>query len=279
MDIRALSLTDAGGKGPEVRFEVETPTGVTATPASGTVVDGTQRITLSARPGAEQGFSTARIKVTSTGTAYEQPIALTVAAPGSLLAAYNNTGTSDDTGDHTEADYDGGGWSYSRQALAAAGLSPGGRGTLPSGLAFTWPTSPTGRPDNASATAQTIELPAPAAQLSFIGSAVFGNQQTQATVTYTDGTTDTVDLALTDWTLGGGGTGTVQYGNEVVARTTYRNVAGGGRDPVPTYVFATRPFQAPAGRSIASVRLPDNANVHVFALALDRGPATGAHSP
>ncbi|MFI1356728.1 GH92 family glycosyl hydrolase [Streptomyces sp. NPDC020898] len=268
VDIRALSLTGGPGKGPEVRFEVATPTGVTATPASGTVVDGNQRITLAAHPGAEQGFSTARIKVTSTDTAYEQrqPISLTVAAPGSLLAAYNNTGTSDDIGDHTEADYDGGGWSYSRQALAAAGLVPGGRGTLPSGLAFTWPTSPTGRPDNASAAARTIELPARTAQLSFIGSAVFGNRHTQATVTYTDGTTDTVDLALTDWTLGGG-TGTVQYGNEVVARTTYRNVAGAGRDPVPTYVFATRPFQAPAGRSIASVRLPADANLHVFTLA------------
>lgn len=265
VDIRALSLS-GGGTGPEVRFEVETPTGVTATPASGTLVDGVQQITLSTPPTTEQGFYEAKVKVTSTDTAYEQPISLTVAASGSLLAAYDNTGTSDDTGDHSEADYDGGGRSYSRQALAAAGLAPGGRGTLPSGLAFTWPASPTGRPDNASAAARTIQLRTPASQLSFIGSAVFGNQQTKATVTYTDGTTDTVDLALTDWTLGGG-TGTVQYGNEVVARTTYRNVSGAGRDPIPTYVFATRPFQAPAGRRIASVRLPDNANLHVFTLA------------
>ena len=102
--------------------------------------------------------------------------------------------------------------------------------------------------------------------MSFVGSAVFGNQRTRATVTYTDGTTDTVDLALTDWTFGGG-TGTVQYGNETVARTAYWNVARVGRDPVPTYVFATKPFRAPAGRSIASVRLPADANLHVFALA------------
>ncbi|WP_369029490.1 GH92 family glycosyl hydrolase [Streptomyces adonidis] len=267
VDIRALSLTGADGKAPEVRFEVETPQGVTATPASGRVVDGTRRITLAAPTTTDQGFYEARIKVTSTNTAYEQPIALTVAAPGSLLAAYNNTGTSDDTGDHTEADYDGAGWSYSRQALAAAGLTPGTRGSLPTGLAFTWPNSPPGRPDNASTTAQTLQLATPATRLSFIGSAVFGNQQAKATITYTDGTTDTTDLALTDWTLGGG-TGTVQYGNEIVARTAYRNVSGAGRDPVPTYVFATRPFQAPAGRSIASVRLPAHANVHVFTLAI-----------
>ncbi|WP_329269726.1 GH92 family glycosyl hydrolase [Streptomyces sp. NBC_01451] len=265
VDIRALSLTGAATPGPEVRFEVETPVGVTATPASGTVVDGTRRITLTAQPAAEQGFHEARIKVTSTETAYEQPIALTVAAPGSLLAAYNNTGISDDTGDHTEADYDGGGRSYSRQALTAAGLPPGTRGRLASGPTFTWPSSPPGRPDNASATSQSIRLQAPAAQLSFIGSAVFGDRRTRATVTYTDGTTDTVDLALTDWTLGGG-TGTVRYGNEVVARTAYRNVSGAGRDPVPTYVFATSPFQAPAGRRIASVRLPADTDLHIFTL-------------
>ncbi|MDX2546508.1 GH92 family glycosyl hydrolase [Streptomyces sp. WI04-05B] len=265
VDIRALSLS-AAAPGPEVRFEVETPTGMTATPASGKVVGGAQRITLAVPPTVAEGFYEARVKVTSTATAYEQPISLTVAAPGSLLAAYDNTGTSDDTGDHTEADYDGGGWSYSRQALAAAGLTPGTRGRLATGPTFTWPASPPGRPDNASATAQTIQLPPAATQLSFIGSAVFGNQRTTATVTYTDGTTDPVELALTDWTLGGG-TGTVQYGNEVVARTTYRNVSGAGRDPVGTYVFATRPFQAPAGRSIASVRLPADADLHVFTLA------------
>ncbi|NEC91209.1 GH92 family glycosyl hydrolase [Streptomyces sp. SID12501] len=266
VDVRALLLTGAATPGPEVRFEVDTPTGVTATPASGQVIDGTQRITLAAQPGVEQGFHEARIKVTSTDTAFEQPISLTVAAPGSLLAAYNNTGASDDTGDHTEADYDGGGWSYSRQALTAADLAPGARGRLATGLAFTWPASPPGRPDNASANARTIQLPTPASQLSFIGSAVFGSRRSQATVTYTDGTTDTVDLSLTDWTLGGG-TGTVRYGNEVVARTAYRNVSGAGRDPVPTYVFATSPFQAPAGRNIVSVRLPADADLHVFTLA------------
>ncbi|ELP70706.1 GH92 family glycosyl hydrolase [Streptomyces turgidiscabies] len=267
VDIRALSLTGTANRGPEVRFEVETPTGVTATPVSGRVVDGVQRITFSAPPTAGQGFHEARIRVTATDTAYEQPVALTVAAPGSLLAAYDNTGTSDDTGDHTEADYDGAGWSYSRQALEAEGLTPGTRGTLPTGMTFTWPSSPPGRPDNASAASQIIQLAAPVSRLSFVGSAAFGSRRTRATVTYTDGTTDTVDLALTDWTLGGG-TGTVQYGNEVVARTAYRNVPGAGRDPVPTYVFATRPFQAPGGRSIASVRLPANANVHVFTLAV-----------
>ncbi|MFF6994546.1 GH92 family glycosyl hydrolase [Streptomyces sp. NPDC008313] len=264
IDIRALSL--GGGAGPEVRFRVRTPEGVTASPAEGTVTDGAQRITLSAADSAEQGFYDVKVTVTSDGTSYEQPVALTVAAEGSLLAAYNNTGVSDDAGDHDEADYDGGGWSYSRQALAAAGLTPGGRGTLEGGLAYTWPNSPSGRPDNASAAGQTVELPADTTRLSFLGSAVNGNQQTRATITYGDGSTATVDLSFTDWTVGGGG-GTVQYGNEVVARTAYRNVAGADKDPVATYVFATKPYEAPAGKTVRSVKLPDNADLHVFTVA------------
>ncbi|WP_415938604.1 GH92 family glycosyl hydrolase [Streptomyces sp. 039-1] len=266
LDIRALALS--GGTGPDVRFHVDTPDGVTATPAEGTVTDGAQRITLTAADDAEQGFYDVKVTVTSADTSYAQPVALTVAAPGSLLAAYDNTGVSDDAGDHDEADFDGGGWSYSRQALADAGVTPGGRGTV-DGLTFTWPDSPPGRPDNASATGQTIQLADPAARLSFVGSAVNGNQESHATVTYTDGGTDSVDLAFTDWTVGGGG-GTVQYGNATVAKAAYRNVAGADKDPVATYVFATKPFEAPSGRTVKSVKLPDNADLHVFALAVNK---------
>ncbi|MFF3941821.1 GH92 family glycosyl hydrolase [Streptomyces phaeofaciens] len=261
--IRALSLS--GGTGPEVRFRVETPDGVTATPAEGSVVDGAQEITLTAAQDTRQDFYDVKVTVTSGDTSYAQPVALTVAAPGTLLAAYNNTGVSDDAGDHDEADYDGGGWSYSRQALAAAGLTPGGRGTV-EGLTFTWPASPNGRPDNVSATDQTLDLPSGATKLSFVGSAVNGNQRTTATVTYSDGATDSIDLSFTDWTVGGGG-GTVQYGNVVVARSAYRNVAGADKDPVATYVFATKPFSAPQGRTITGVKLPHQADLHVFALA------------
>lgn len=262
--IRALSMS--GGAGPDVRFRVDTPDGITASPVEGTVTDGSQKITLTSAEGAKQGFYSVEVTVTSGDSSYVQPVSLTVAAPGTLLAAYNNTGVSDDAGDHDEADFDGGGWSYSRQALAEAGLTPGRQGTV-GGLAFTWPDSPNGRPDNVSAAGQTIELASPASRLSFLGSGVNGNQQSKATVTYTDGSTDTIDLAFTDWTVGGGA-GTVQYGNEVVARAAYRNVAGADRDPVDTYVFATKPFTAPEGRTVARVKLPDDTDLHVFTLAV-----------
>lgn len=259
--VRALAMS-GDGSGPEARFRVETPEGVTATPAEGTVVDGVREITLSAAEDIRQGFHDVKVAVAS----YAQPVSLTVAAPGTLLAAYDNTGVSDDSGEHDEADYDGGGRSYSRQALAAAGLTAGAHGTV-NGLSFTWPDSPSGRPDNAAADAQSIEVPSGTRRLSFVGSAVNGSREAEAIVTYADGGTESVPLGLTDWTVGGGGGG-IRYGNEVVARTPYRNVAGADRDPVATYVFATKPFLAPEGRTVRSVTLPRDRNLRVFTLAV-----------
>ncbi len=59
----------------------------------------------------------------------------------------------------------------------------------------------------------------------------------------------------------------MSYGNEVVAKTAYRNVAGADKDPVATYVFATRPVTAPDGAAVRSVTLPHDADLHVFTLA------------
>lgn len=65
----------------------------------------------------------------------------------------------------------------------------------------------------------------------------------------------------------GGGGGTVQYDNVTVARTPYRNISGGDKDVVDAYIFATKAFRAPDGKTIKSVTLPDNADLHVFAIA------------
>ncbi|MGP3947666.1 GH92 family glycosyl hydrolase [Streptomyces sp. 7N604] len=267
MTVKVAAVPVSEGDRPEVRFTAEAPDGLTASPASGTVgPDGAAEIALTAGEGTEQGFYDARVTVTSGRTTVVQPVTVTVAAPGSLLAAYNNVGSSVDEGEHDEGDYDGGGWSYSRQALGQAGLTPGAKGTI-GGLDFTWPGSPAGRPDNASADGQTIELPGAATALSFVGSAVNGNQPAEAKVTYTDGSSGTASVSFTDWTVGGG-SGTVQYGNLTVARTPYRNVSGGDKDVIDAYVFATAPFKAPDGKTIKSVTLPDNENLHVFTVAV-----------
>src|SRR5688500_3337125 len=178
-----------------------------------------------------------------------------------MLAAVNNVGASDDA--DGEGDFDGGGYSYSRQALATAGLKPGGTSTV-DGLSFVWPNSPAGRPDNVTAAKQTITLTG--TKLAFVGSAANGARTRPATVTFTDGTTATVEIGLSDWTLGGGGQ-TPSYGNVIVAATPYRNQSGGGSEKVATHIFATKTYVAPEGKALQSVTLPEDVNLHVFAIA------------
>ena len=272
LDIKAVRLS---GATTAVNYTVTAPAGLTVTPSSGTfTVDaasgvGSARITVSAPASTPDGRYAVGVAMRTADGKQLPNVGFTVVVgqPGTFTVLRDNVGVSDDKGTHEEADYDGGGVSYSRQALAAAGLVPGGTGTV-GGLSFTWPSVPAGEPDNIPSASQTLNLsglPATATKLSFVGSAVNGNQQATAVVTYTDGSTETIDLSYGDWTLGGGG-GTVMFGNLVVAKTGYRNVVG-GVDAVAAYIFATAPFAVPAGKHPASVRLPANTDIHVFAVA------------
>ena len=57
------------------------------------------------------------------------------------------------------------------------------------------------------------------------------------------------------------------FGNLIVAKTPYRNLSGGSRDDVATYMLATAPFTIPAGKQVVRVKLPANPEIHVFAVA------------
>ncbi|WP_344842112.1 GH92 family glycosyl hydrolase [Kribbella ginsengisoli] len=271
----AITAHRLNGNASSVKYTVTTPAGLTASPASGTfTVDpvsgvGSAPVTISAAAGTPDGrYSVTVALQAADGTALPRlGFTVVVGEPNSFSVLREGVAASDDAGDHNEADYDGGGVSYSRQALAAAGLVPGATVTK-EGLTFTWPAVPAGDPDNVPADGQLLNLsvPAGATKLSFVGSAVNGNQQTTATLTYSDGSTAPIDLSFSDWTLGGGGD-TIHYGNLIVATTPYRNEAGGGKDNVTTHIFATAPFTFPAGKTPVSVTLPKNRDLRIFTLA------------
>jgi len=251
-----------------VQYAVTTPAGITASPASGSF-ESAAPVHLTVAPGTPDGRYPVTVELkTADGTALPRlGFTVVVGQPNSFSVLREGVAVSDDAGDHTEADYDGGGVSYSRQALAATGLVAGATVTK-EGLTFTWPGVPAGEPDNVPADGQllNLDLPAGATKLSFVGSAVNGNQEARATLTYSDGTTGEVDLSFSDWTLGGGGD-TVHFGNLVLATTPYRNEAGGGRDSVATHIFATAPITFPAGKTPVSVTLPKNRDLRIFTLA------------
>jgi predicted alpha-1,2-mannosidase len=267
----------------KVQASVSAPSALTVTPSRATVNvppngRGTTTLTVHAGASAQQNFYTVPISL-SDGSAAIPKITLTVlvAQPGSLLRAFNNKGISDDSNVNA-ANFDGGGWSYSAEALQSVGVTPGG--TVKAGdINYTWPLSQPGEPDNAVADGQQVTVNAAQGtqQLGFLGSASGGNSQGLATLTYSDGSTARYWLGFSDWTLGGGG-GQVMFGNTDAVRTTYRNCnhCTGGRDTVDTNLFSAV-LPVDPSKTLSSVTLPSGStggDLHVFSI----GTSTAAQS-
>ncbi|MEV7345901.1 GH92 family glycosyl hydrolase [Streptomyces sp. NPDC093544] len=255
------------GQDRKLTVTAEAPEGVSLSAAKKTLTldksSGSGSVEFTATAGADTADGFYEIPVTvrgGRGPAVKQTVYVQVAAEGSFAAAYNATAISSDT-DTSQGDFDRSGGSYSRQALAAAGLNPGAQVEV-SGTTLTWPDSPPGRPDHLYADGQTIGLD-DAQRLVFVGAAIYGDVRTTATVTFTDGSTEQTDLSFGDWVYPGGGSQPV-FDNTVVAKTEYRNPGHAG----PAYVFATKPFQAPEGKRIASVTLPKSVNTHLFGIGV-----------
>jgi beta-glucosidase len=202
----------------------------------------------------------------------------TIGAPySSLAAAYDNAGISDNS-NPAAANFDGTGDSFSAQALAAgtpAPLTPGGQATF-GGTTFTWP-SAVGAPDNVIADGQIIDLSGSGTDLGFLGASAFGAASGTGTITYTDGSTQTFSLAMSDWY-----NNAPVAGDQIATTTTSWNYTSSTQvtHPVSIY-FASVPLQA--GKTVASVTLPTvsasagngiNA-MHIFAMAIGSGTPTG----
>jgi hypothetical protein len=166
---------------------------------------------------------------------------------------YDNAGTSPDA-NQACANYDGDGYSYSADALAAAGIKPGGAVTA-GGVAFTWPSTQPCGADNILAAGQTMLVTgkAGATTLGLLGSSTNGGASGPLTVTYTDGTSDTQTVTLNDW-AGGPGNGDV-----AVATMPYRNSTSGGSQAITMYVFETGVTLDPS-KTVASITLPSVAS-------------------
>jgi len=207
---------------------------------------------------------------TSTST----PVAGTASGSISLSSTTNNAGISADSAPGA-ANFDGYGYSYSAQALQAAGFSQGQSVTV-NGVAFQWPPAAPGTPDNVLAQGQTVSLATPTAgtTLAVLGAASNGPSTGTGTITYSDGSTQSFSLGFSDWTLNGGAAQPLP-GNTVAATLSYRN-NGGGKQVTQTHVFYTA-ITLQAGKAVASVTLPTlvtQGHLHVFAMTV-----SGAASP
>ncbi|WP_438860865.1 GH92 family glycosyl hydrolase [Amycolatopsis solani] len=269
----SVGVQDLSGTARTWTYSAGSVDGITLTPSSGSIAvpaggKAHADLTVSVPAGLADGARRIPVTFSSPGLASTQAVlTVLVAQPNSWLATVNNAGISPDS-DSGAANFDGGGWSYSADALAAAGATPGGTVTS-DGIKFTWPSFPAGDPDNVVAGGQTVNVSG-SGRLALLGSASNGNASGTLTVTYTDGTKSTATIGFSDWTLGGGGA-QPSFGNRIVLSTPYRNAAGSDPQQIRTMVFGTNPITLDAGKTVASVTLPDNVNggaLHVFAIGI-----------
>lgn len=185
----------------------------------------------------------------------------TGAAYADLAEAYNNVGVTDES-NPGPGNFDGGGNSFSAQALAAAGVVPGA--TISAlGAELTWPDVPAGLPNNVAARGQTFALDGSGERLVFLGSAA-GTGAGTVRITYADGTSTQQSLGFPNWCC----TAPDQYGAISVIEMDHRNTQSGPANYGITYrVFANSVPLDPA-RTVAYVTLPANAAIHVFDMAL-----------
>jgi beta-glucosidase len=278
------STTFTNGDAREVRglaVKIAVPGGWTATPTTPTnynrVPPGssiTVKWTLEAGPGVGPG--TAGIGFTATSSAGTFTSSAAVKVPyGSVAAAYDNTGISNDNAPPAGA-FDGKGLNYSAQALAAAGFAPGKAATA-GGIDFSWPQPNVG--DNIIAGGQVLPVSGSGRVLGFLGSSAFGNASGPGTIVYTDGTTQGYTLSFADWWSGSASPGT-----SVAVTTPYVNTgATSARQDQPAHVYLAWAALDPA-KTVRYVILPDaaqnqatgNPAMHVFAAGIGQGTDASA---
>jgi|GEM_PF-537827 len=181
--------------------------------------------------------------------------------------AFNNIGVTNDAA--TGAGNFDGMKSYSLQALAAAGVTPGGQFQV-NGIGFTWPSAAAGTQNNYTAAGQVIvpTVVANAAKLAFIGAATNGPSTGQGTVVYTDGTTQAFTLSFSDWTLNSG-TSTILANNTSAFTMPYRN-GPAGKETIATSLFYTD-IALQTTKTVRYIVLPATVNqgvLHVFTVAM-----------
>ena len=186
------------------------------------------------------------------------------ATSNGLAATFDNAGISDDAA-LSSANLDGGGSSFSAEALAADGWSPGAVYTLADGATVHVPQIAPGQADNAVAAGQTFADAGSGGALDLVATSTDGTTSGTGTVTYSDGTTQSFAMSVPDWW-----TGTVA----IAAVAPYRNSTGGRQVHQVSLFLTSVPLVA--GKAVASVTLPNatggsGSAMHVFAAAF--GPA------
>jgi predicted alpha-1,6-mannanase (GH76 family) len=175
--------------------------------------------------------------------------------PLDLSRDYNHDGvaTLESTSD---GNFDDLGWSF-----AANLLPPAGPVTL-GGVPYEAPSTSATDANFVEGNGQPLVLGGGSYAVAHVlGATHGGNVDTTATVLYTDGSTASVPLRLTDWASG------PAFGNTKAIPMAYRIKAGKGQDGPPVSIFATT-MALDASKTVRWIVMPSDPRVEVYALTL-----------
>ncbi len=180
-----------------------------------------------------------------------------VTEPAPLERLFDNRAVSHDARP-AEADFDGAGGSLSAADLTAAGWTPW-RALTVQGARLTWPRRTAGEPDNVRAAGQSVRVRGHGDALALLVAGTAGTDATgTGTVRYAGGARSTYRLTAPDWRTG-------PLATKAVALPHINTPDGQLTEKARLYVV-TVPIAR--GREVASVTLPRNRDLHVFALAV-----------
>ncbi|WP_340294534.1 PKD domain-containing protein [Aquipuribacter hungaricus] len=179
-------------------------------------------------------------------------------AVADLSELWNNDGIST-AANPADGNFDGGGWSLAAELLPEAVREQGGPVEI-DGIEYVFGSPADGEANNVEADGQVIQLPTgDHDMLSVLATAHNGDVDTTGTLTYTDGTTEQVPLRFTDWAQN------PKFGEQIAVDMPYRHYSGGQTSP--RVMLFTQPVLLQAGKDAATLTLPDDDRLHVFAVS------------
>ena len=186
-------------------------------------------------------------------------------AYGSLAGAFNAISITD-RATATAGNFDGGGASFSADALAAAGATPGGTVTVGTGdtaIEYRWP-EPIGTPNSVAPAGQTIALSGQGTHLALLASAASGGGvNPELELHYTDGTTSKQAVYFPNWLLQASGLG----GSSVAITSLGRNSATNPdvyEYPTGKYQVYSNVVRLNPAKELAYVVLPTESRLKIF---------------
>lgn len=130
------------------------------------------------------------------------------------------------------------------------------------GVGYTWPNTTSGQFDSVRPVGQTIDYSYAGSAVNFLGASGIGEAGGTIRLNYSDGTSSTASWGFPSWSCAGAAT----YPATVAFKVFGRNSTTGPANLTTGYCLYTRSVPITAGKTLASITLPNAPTVRIFAV-------------